>query len=158
MAVLWYLFLITRLWTWFLFSELLLLLAEENNNQKKNEHIFARNSTLSSLFFKLFFFWVVVTLKQEYGMVWIIQRRIAGLYHSLLHGDDLLTVDLPQSAGVAFQSSLQAPSGLKTHADRKTSSSEFKDSQSEQWYQVKKTKNKWFFLLNDEFNFRRLWV
>lgn len=34
-------------------------------------------------------------------------------YHGLLHGDDLLTVDLPQSADVAFQSGLQSPSGLK---------------------------------------------
>lgn len=34
-------------------------------------------------------------------------------HHGLLHGDDLLTVDLPQSAGVAFQSRLQAPSGLE---------------------------------------------
>lgn len=40
-------------------------------------------------------------------------RHTAGHYHGLLHGDDLLTVDLPQSAGVAFQSGLQATSGLK---------------------------------------------
>lgn len=34
-------------------------------------------------------------------------------YHGLLHGDDLLIVDLPQSADVAFQSGLQSTSGLK---------------------------------------------
>lgn len=34
-------------------------------------------------------------------------------HHGLLHGDDLLTVDLSQSAGVALQSRLQAASGLQ---------------------------------------------
>lgn len=43
-------------------------------------------------------------------------RDEAGRYHGLLHGDDLLAVDLPQSASMAFQSHLQTTSGLKhTH-------------------------------------------
>lgn len=39
-------------------------------------------------------------------------------HHGLLHGDDLLTVDLPQSPGVAFQSSLQATSGLEEKTEQ----------------------------------------
>lgn len=41
------------------------------------------------------------------------QRPAAGHYHGLLHGDDLLAVDLPQRADVAFQSGLQRASGLQ---------------------------------------------
>lgn len=39
-------------------------------------------------------------------------------HHGLLHGDDLLTVDLPQSPGVAFQSSLQATPGLEEKTEQ----------------------------------------
>lgn len=39
-------------------------------------------------------------------------------HHGLLHGDDLLTVDLPQSPRVAFQSSLQATSGLEEKTEQ----------------------------------------
>lgn len=39
-------------------------------------------------------------------------------HHGLLHGDDLLTVDLPQSPGVAFQSSLQTTSGLREKTEQ----------------------------------------
>ncbi len=39
--------------------------------------------------------------------------RQCGLYHGLLHWDDLLTVDLLQSPDMAFQSVLQRASGLK---------------------------------------------
>lgn len=37
---------------------------------------------------------------------------MVGSYHALLHGDDLLAVDLPQSADVAFQGALQGAAGL----------------------------------------------
>lgn len=45
--------------------------------------------------------------------IWTENRHTVGRYHGLLHGDDLLTVDLPQSAHMAFQSCLQGTSGLK---------------------------------------------
>lgn len=46
--------------------------------------------------------------------MWAVNRdSTAGHYHGLLHRGDLLTVDLSQSADVAFQSGLQRASGLK---------------------------------------------
>lgn len=54
--------------------------------------------------------------------IWTEHRDTVGHYHGLLHGEDLLTVDLPQSADMAFQSGLQSASGLKhTQAGKQAS-------------------------------------
>lgn len=53
---------------------------------------------------------------QEEGGLFIVGKWTQRRYHGLLHGEDLLTVDLPQGASVTFQSHLQTASGLKhTH-------------------------------------------
>lgn len=52
-------------------------------------------------------------------------------YHGLLHGRDLLTVDLSQGAAVAFQGGLQSASGLETD-----------EAQTQLWYEYMKALEK----------------
>lgn len=58
-------------------------------------------------------------------------------HHGLLHGEDLLTVDLPQSAGVAFQRRLQATSGLEDRTQQvQDPQSTSKEKQTAIWHHL----------------------